>query len=317
MPHVETEFLVPAADARRTLAAVLRRHLPGRSWNQVRRLVYSGRVVLNGEVWRDPARRLQRGDKVCVLLEPQPPAVGAESVPIVYCDEHLAVVEKPSGIRSQRHRSERRWRWSRRLLVPTMEELTALAIARREGSRRAEPVYTVHRLDKDASGLLVLARTPEAAQALVGQFARHQVHRLYRAIVHGKPSPGTITTYLVRDRGDGLRGSCGTPGVGKRAVTHIVGVEVLGEASLATCRLETGRTHQLRIHLSEAGHPVYGDTVYGPESGSMSTGVPRTRLALHAAELGFAHPLTGQWHLWTSPLPGELVALVDALRRRG
>lgn len=313
-PAVETQFRVLASESGRTLAAVLRRRMPTRSWNQVRRLAYGGRVLLNGEVWRDPARRLQRGDDVCVLCEPSRGPAVPEQLPILHCDEHLVVVDKPSGIRSERHRSERRWRWKRRLLVPTMEELTVQAIAHHEKTTRPQPVLTVHRLDKHASGLLVLARTRQAAQGLMAQFARHEVHRSYLAIVHGQPQPGTIATYLVRDRGDGLRGSGVTPGIGKRAITHIVAVEPLGQGSLVTCRLETGRTHQLRIHLSEAGHPVYGDTVYGPHSQRLPGGISVARLALHAAELGLVHPVTGRWHQWTSPLPEELRQLAAALQ---
>ncbi len=313
-PAVETQFRVVASESGRTLAAVLRRRMPRRSWNQVRRLTYGGRVLLNGEVWRDPARRLRRGDEVSVLCEPARGPAGPEQLPILHCDEHLVVVEKPNGVLSERHRSERRWRWRRRLLVPTMEELTALAIAQREGATHPQPVHTVHRLDRDASGLLVLGRTREAAQGLVLQFARHEVQRSYLAIVRGRPQPGTIATYLVRDRGDGLRGSGAAPGLGKRAVTHIVAVEPLGQGALVTCRLETGRTHQLRIHLSEAGHPVYGDTVYGPQPQRLPGGMSVARLALHAAELGLVHPITGRWHQWTSPLPEELRQLAAALR---
>jgi 23S rRNA pseudouridine1911/1915/1917 synthase len=173
----------------------------------------------------------------------------------------------------------------------------------------------VHRLDRDTSGLMVFALTPESARELTEQFRAHKNRRSYLAIVAGRPQPGRIESWLLLDRGDGLRGS-GPEGQGEHALTHIESVEPLGEASLVRCRLETGRTHQLRIHLAEAGHPLLGDRVYRGPLGQRplpdASGAPRQ--ALHAAELGFTHPATGQPMSFTSDWPEDLRKLIGLLR---
>jgi 23S rRNA pseudouridine1911/1915/1917 synthase len=179
----------------------------------------------------------------------------------------------------------------------------------------AGPPRAVHRIDRDTSGLVVFARTPEAETDLGKQFRAHTVGRRYLAITRGRPAEGRIESWLVRDRGDGRRGS-GSPGEGQRAVTHVRVLEELGPCCLVECRLETGRTHQVRIHLGEAGAPLAGEKVYdrpvnGPPAPDPS-GSPR--VALHAAYLGFAHPTTGQWVEWESPLPEDLRAVLRRLR---
>src|SRR5262249_4846530 len=172
------------------------------------------------------------------------------------------------------------------------------------------------RLDKETSGLVVFARTREAERKLGEQFRAHTIERRYLAVVRGIAKPGRIESYLERDRGDGRRGSTLESGPGKRAVTHVRVVEDLGEYSLVECRLETGRTHQVRIHLGERGTPLCGERVYDrPLHGKPvpdRSGAPR--LALHAASLGFKHPATGKGMLWESPLPKDLKTLVARLR---
>ncbi len=186
----------------------------------------------------------------------------------------------------------------------------------RKGQGEGEPLRSVHRIDKETSGLLVFARTPEAEQKLIAQFAAHTVRRRYLAIVWGTPSASTFHSRFVRDRGDGLRGSTQLPEIGQEAITHASIVEQLGDYSLIECRLETGRTHQIRIHLTEAGHPLCGDRVYRAAFGQ--TPLPdesaAPRMALHAAELGFVHPRTQEPLLFESPLPRDLQKVVERLR---
>jgi 23S rRNA pseudouridine1911/1915/1917 synthase len=209
-----------------------------------------------------------------------------------------------------------------------MADLLPGLLAQRPGRARGTPaggrpgalpsVRAVHRLDKDTSGLVVFARTAEAERHLGRQFRAHTIERRYLAVVRGRATPARIESFLVDDRGDGRRGSSLVVGQGKRAVTHVRVVEALGDFTLVECRLETGRTHQVRIHLAEAGTPLCGERVYDrPLHGApRPDGSGAARLALHAASLGLEHPATGQRMTWTSPLPPDLRALVKRLRGR-
>lgn len=313
------QFLVSTEQVGATLAALLRARLPGLSWSRVRRLVETRRVKINGELWLDPARRLKEGDTVEVLPRPAPRPYQQESIVIRYLDEHIVVVEKPAGMNTVRHPAERAWSERRRALSPTLEDLVPKRIAQREGRIRKGPLprlRVVQRLDKETSGLIVFARTVAAERGLGKQFHAHTVHRRYLAIVPGRVRSQTIRSWLVRDRGDGRRGSSKEPGIGKEAITHIEVVERLPGYTLVACRLETGRTHQIRIHLAELGHPVCGEKVYNRRPGEPplpdTSGAPR--LALHAAELGFVHPATGEAMRWETPLPPDLQEFLNRLR---
>jgi 23S rRNA pseudouridine1911/1915/1917 synthase len=184
------------------------------------------------------------------------------------------------------------------------------------------PVRAVHRLDRETSGLMVFARTVTAERGLMQQFKRHSTHRRYLGVARGRVEEQTIDTFLARDRGDGRRGSTSNPNTGKRAVTHVRPIEFFdlgGDQvySLVECRLETGRTHQIRIHLAERGHPLCGERVYQqPLFGKAmedKSGAPR--VALHAAELGFVHPISGEEMRFEMPLPRDLREFVERLRR--
>jgi 23S rRNA pseudouridine1911/1915/1917 synthase len=312
-------FPVDAAAAGMTLAAFLRHHLPDLSWSESRRLVQARRVRVGSEVCLDPARRLREGLEVELLANSAPRPRAHESVILRYVDPHLVVVEKPTGVSTVRHPVERAWSNRRKGLSPTLEDIVPAMIAEREGRRAKRPLprlRVVHRLDKETSGLVVFARRVAAEQGLGRQFRTHQVTRRYLAVVPGRVASQTISSRLVRDRGDGRRGSTPLPGVGKEAITHLEVVEQLKGYTLLSCRLETGRTHQIRIHLAELGHPICGEKVYnrqagGPERADTS-GAPR--LALHAAELGFVHPLTGKAFHWTMPLPADLEEFLTNLR---
>jgi 23S rRNA pseudouridine1911/1915/1917 synthase len=206
---------------------------------------------------------------------------------------------------------------ARRFLPPTLADLLP-ALLPRSRSGRPQPVWAVHRLDKDTSGLVVFARTREGERELGRQFRAHTLERSYLAIVRGRAREGCIESFLVTDRGDGRRGSTTLPGQGKRAVTHVQIVERLGEFTLIECRLETGRTHQVRIHLGEAGFPLCGERVYDrPLHGRpLPDNSSAPRLALHAASLGLQHPTTRKRMVWRSRLPEDLKSLLRRLRKR-
>jgi 23S rRNA pseudouridine1911/1915/1917 synthase len=214
---------------------------------------------------------------------------------------------------------ERDWTETRKSLSPTLEDLTIKAIHEtgklRKGSKSR--LRVVQRLDKETSGLLVFARTVEAERGLGKQFHQHSMERKYLALVPGLLMPQTIESYLVRDRGDGRRGSLENLQQGKIAITHVTIVERLNGFTLMGCKLETGRTHQIRIHLAEKGHPVCGDRVYrNTVDGKLlpdGSGFPR--VALHAAELGFIHPISGQKMHWTMDMPEDLQKLITRLRK--
>jgi 23S rRNA pseudouridine1911/1915/1917 synthase len=320
-------FRVLPRQVNQTIAAALREWLPGRPWSEVRRLLQSRRVILSGNLCTDAGCRLRLADVVKLLPHSLAPPAREEDVRIRYLDKHVVVVEKPAGMTTTRHADERQLSPRQRQLQPTLDELLPRLIAKAEGHGKGQKgakggvrrVRAVHRLDRETSGLLVFARTAQAQQHLAHQFRRHTVERRYVAVVRGAVHQQTIESRLVRDRGDGRRGSTELPGAGKVAVTHVRPVERLGEYSLIECRLETGRTHQIRIHLSEAGHPLCGEKVYAQPlfraGASDSSGAPR--LALAAVELGFVHPVSGEAMHFETALPADLGEFVERLRKPG
>ncbi len=315
----DASVTIDAVQAGLTLAALLRQLLPGKSWNEVRRLIEVRRVRLNNELCLDPARRVKEGDRFELLARPLPVPRQEETVRVRHLDEHLVVVEKPSGISTVRHPSERDWPAERKALSPTLEDIVPRLVRRLEGKLEKGPpprLRIVHRLDKETSGLLVLARTVLAESGLGKQFRRHSVVRRYLAVVPGFLKSQTIRSHLVRDRGDGRRGSTEREELGKEAVTHVEVVERLPGYTLLSCRLETGRTHQIRIHLAELGHPVCGEKVYNrtPMGERIEDASGAPRLALHATELGFQHPAGGQEMHWEMPLPDDLETFLRKLR---
>jgi 23S rRNA pseudouridine1911/1915/1917 synthase len=232
-----------------------------------------------------------------------------------HVDEHVIVAEKPAGVPTVRHPAERDWLEPRRRLVPTLDDLVLRQLGQRLPHKKHDSrprLRIVQRLDKETSGLVVFARSVEAERGLGRQFKAHTVTRRYLAVVRGFVTAQTLRSTLVRDRGDGKRGS-GPPAAGKDAVTHIDVTERMPGYTLVSCRLETGRTHQIRIHLAELGHPVCGDAVYRGKYGQPPiadiSGAPR--LALHATELGFVHPISGEAMHWEMPLPPDLRAFVE------
>lgn len=322
--HDPISFVVSDELAGKTLLAVMRVAIPGESWSKLRQRLERSLVTVNDVLCLIEARRVEQGDVVQIHDKPIE-APKPNDVEIVYIDPHLVVVAKPSGMMTNRRPEERNWSSQKKALHPTLDEAVGELIVRRAaagpangrtGKIRVPTLRLVHRLDRDTSGLLVLARSEEAELGLIEQFRRHTAHRIYWAIVHGHVIAGTIESNLVRDRGDGRRGSVNNPKMGQHAVTHVRPLEDLGKYSLVECQLETGRTNQIRIHLSEQGHLVCGDVKYRqPYAAPMITdrsGAPR--LALHAAELGFVHPITGQDLRFRMPFPDDLSRFLDRLQ---
>jgi 23S rRNA pseudouridine1911/1915/1917 synthase len=328
---------VTPADRGTTLAAFLRTRVESASWSQIQKLVRGRHVLVHGNVCTDAARRLKDGEVVKVLAAAAAAAPQAGDVRIVHLDDDVVVVDKPPGINTTRHHEEASWPARRRQIQPTLEELVPDAIGRhlavraarargpRHGGgpdrdpkrRRVPPVRAVHRIDRETSGLVVFARNVPASRILAEQFRLHTTRRRYLALVVGRAGAGTIQSHLVRDRGDGRRGSTDEgEDAGKLAITHVAPVEHLGDAyTLVECRLETGRTHQIRIHLSESGHPVCGERVYVPSRRRVPRDESRApRVMLHAAELGFVHPVTGKELLFESPLPADMRRVIAGLR---
>lgn len=328
LPRSSQNFHATHADAQQTLAAFLRGRLPDKSWSEVRRLIRARQVLVDGNLCLDASRRLRGREVVKLLANPTAPPARSDDVRVHFLDAQIVVVEKPARLTSVRHAEERHWSPRRKQVQPTLQDLLPQIIAKKlsqgQSRRRAAPagklppVRPVHRLDRDTSGLMVFARTRQAEQGLVEQFRRHTTGRRYLAMAQGDVAEQTIESRLVRDRGDGRRGSTTLPDTGKRAVTHVKPLERLGEYTLIECRLETGRTHQIRIHLAEAGHPLCGETVYHQPLFAAplpdASGAPR--LALHAAELALDHPTSGERLRFTAPLPADLSQWLAGLRRR-
>jgi 23S rRNA pseudouridine1911/1915/1917 synthase len=334
-------------DVGRTLSNVLKDRLSGRSWGDVRSAILKRKVQINGNLCLDAARKLTMKDVIKVWRESLPKPVEPTAIKIVHVDDFLVVVEKPPGITSTRHFEERLLSKARRQLQPTLEELLPEAlvlhfqsfIKKPATSNRREPmqrknhetirqyehrikryaVIAVHRLDRDTSGLMIFARTPTIAESLGRMFRKHEVVRKYHAVVKGHPEAQTFDNILVRDRGDGVRGSKRSEEEDRteqRAITHIKPIESIGDYSLVECQLETGRTHQIRIHLAEAGFPLCGDPIYcklpGGERIADTSGAPRQ--ALHSATLEFRHPVGGEVLKFRMPWPSDLYKWLQSLR---
>jgi 23S rRNA pseudouridine1911/1915/1917 synthase len=297
-------FVVALDEARTPLDRWLRQKLDGASWNQVRRLIETGKIKLDGERCLDPTALLRAGATIEIVWNA--PRLDERRLPssaLVYVDGQVVVVEKPAGISTVPFEPHERG---------TLDDLVERLLSAREGSRRG-PLGIVHRLDKETSGLLLFARTLNAKRELKNQFRFHTVKRRYFAIVQGAMEARTLTSRLVQDRGDGLRGSTENPTLGRVATTHVRVVERLRNATFVECRLETGRTHQIRIHLAEAGHPLVGERVYS--RGYSGPVISAERVLLHAFELGFEHPTSRKPMLFTSELPSDMRRMLRELAR--
>ncbi len=289
-----------------TLAAVVRKRLGDVPWSRARSLCTRGKVSVDGAAMLDGAVRVTRGPEV-VVDEHAPAPKPASAATIVWEDAHVVVIDKPAGVSSVPY--------EKREQGTAMDSIRA---AWRHAGRRATttPLHVVHRIDKETSGLLAFAKTKLAERELAALVRAHAVERTYLCVAHGRGRARRIESMLVTDRGDGLRGSTRRPGQGKRAVTHVRAVEELPLATLCEVQLETGKTHQIRIHLAEDGHPLVGEKVYirdflkrGGEP------LPSSRLLLHAATLGFEHPVTKKRVQLASALPDDFTRELSRLRK--
>lgn len=318
-------FVVPVELSGKTLAAAIKQ-LHAVSWAIAKHLLQQRQVAVNGVVCIEEARRLAAGDQVEISDRPINRPVQQEDVTIYHLDDDVIVLEKPAGVISLRHAREIDWPYEKRRQQPTLDEIALTKIGsllrppqdfnKWPPKRRRQNVRAVHRIDRETSGLVVFARNVEAERNLIAQFAAHTVERVYLTVCWGQVTSGTVKSQFIRDRGDGIRGSTPNEHEGKVAVTHFRYLERLGQHSLVECRLETGRTHQIRIHLAEAGHPLCGDPVYRAGFGQAPiadiTAAPR--LALHAHRLEFTHPRLGDRLRFESPWPKDLQQLVNQVR---
>lgn len=269
--------------------------------------VRNGRVELAGVLCDEPGREVEPDADLAFFPNRPKARKVAGRLRVLHEDRYVLIVDKPAGL----------------LTLPTPERERDTLLDRvgrylvlRYGGRPYAGV--VHRLDKDTSGALAFARSPEAVRAFQELFRAHDIERQYLAVVEGvmPREAGTIDLALVTDRGDLRRGVARRPGEGRRAVTHYRVIERFGTvATLVACWLETGRTHQIRIHLAEQGHPVVGDAVYRPKEQPRCKATFH-RQALHAQTLGFVHPLTKETIRVEAPLPTDMEALVLDLRNR-
>jgi 23S rRNA pseudouridine1911/1915/1917 synthase len=324
-----------ALDGQTLATAVKRLAGVGVSWNEANRLVAKRHVTVNGNLCMDGARRLKEGEVIHVFAHARTPLPTEKDVGVIFQDDDLIVIDKPAGVTTLRHAEERGWDKRRKQKQRTLDELVRTMVggggggAAAKGRRAARPVRVrpVHRLDRDTSGLMIFALSARAEQALVAMFKGHSIERVYRAVVIGEAGERTIESWLLRDRGDGLRGSSprgkDDPD-GSHAVTHVksLGQITAGDSSIYTlveCRLETGRTHQIRIHLAESGHMICGEKVYlraapGKPATADKSGAPRQ--ALHSADLEFVHPISGKRLKFASPWPKDLSAWMAKLERK-
>ncbi len=272
------------------------------AWSVAKRHVASGKVFVDGAVVTSVDHRLAPGQQVEVrMAAPRPRDPEREGV-LVYDDPHVVVIDKPAGVNSVPYEERE---------AGTAMDLVRGAWRRMGKPATSVPLHVIHRIDRATSGLLAFAKTKRAEVGLGAQLRAHTMERMYLCVAHGTVNPGRIESNLVADRGDHLRGSTSDPSRGKRAVTHVSVRQALRGATLCEVRLETGKTHQIRIHLSESGHPLVGETVYIRDY--RGTPLPSARLLLHAATLGFQHPITGEHVSLSTPLPADFTTVVDRL----
>lgn len=318
--HAQTlTVLAEPDDGGERLDRLIARRVPVLSRSRVKALIESGHVSVSaGGTVTDPSRRVKPGQSFAIIVpDAQPAQPRAQALPltVVYEDEDLIVIDKPAGMVVHPAPGNPDLTLVNALLAHCGDSLSGIGGVKRPG--------IVHRLDKDTSGLMVAAKNDQAHAGLSQQFAARTIERLYRAVVWGVPSPreGRIEGAIGRDPRNRKRMAVLKNG-GKPAATQYRVVKVLagGAASLVECRLATGRTHQIRVHLAGQGHSVLGDPVYagrrarragddGPRAAAQALG----RQALHAATLGFSHPRTGKMCRFESELPQDVKDLINYL----
>lgn len=313
------EVALSTDDAGERLDKVLATRFETLSRARLQALMADGRLSLDGVVLTDGSQKARAG--LYQLLIPAPVAAepSPEDIPlsVLYEDAHLIVVDKPAGMAAHPAPGNYTGTLVHALLHHCRGSLSGVGGVDRPG--------IVHRLDKDTSGVMVAAKTDAAHQGLSALFATHDIDRLYIALTRGAPHPasGTIQTQLGRSPGDRKKMAILKSG-GREAITHYRVEEAFGPAgkpvaARVACRLETGRTHQIRVHLTSRTTPCLGDPVYGagqPAAGvrAVMEAIGFSRQALHAAVLGFVHPITGETLRFETPLPADMAALEAGLK---
>ncbi len=295
----------PAAAPPAALDRALRELFPDLSWARARWLIETGKVSVAERLVTDPRAPVAGGASLRIRASAPRPATRERLPPslLVHVDADVVVVHKPAGVSTVPFEEGERG---------TLDQLVRALLNRDRRRHTTSEIGVVHRLDRDTTGLLVFARNLAAKRHLQQQFRVHDVERRYLAIAHGRVASRTLRSRLVADRGDGLRGTTDHPRLGRLAVTHVHAIEILAAATLIECRLETGRTHQIRIHLAEAGHPLVGERVYARGKPLPDWGAPR--IQLHAASLGFVHPRTGERLRFATELPDDMAEFLARLR---
>ena len=286
--------------------------LPDLSRERLKSLIVEGEVTAGGRTL-NPSMKVAAGQLFAVNIPaPAEAEAIAQDIPlnIVHEDADLIVVHKPAGLVVHPAAGNLDGTLVNALLHHCRGELSGIGGVARPG--------IVHRIDKDTSGLLVVAKSDRAHEGLAQQFKAHSIDRLYAAIVYGLPQPsaGTVDTWIGRSDADRKKMAVHREGRGKHAVTHYRTIERLAGAALVECKLETGRTHQVRVHMAHLGHPLIGDPVYSRDRKGFKTILETLRFkrqALHAKRLGFIHPLTGQKLSFDSALPTDMQELLSEL----
>ena len=287
----------------------------GLSRERVKALIGEGAVTVGGTIAANASAKVAEGTPFIIALPPAAPLKAeAQDIPleIVFEDEHLIVVDKPAGMVVHPAAGNPDGTLVNALLHHCAGRLSSINGVARPG--------IVHRIDKDTSGLLAVAKTDAAHEGLAAQFAEHSIDRRYLAVCAGQPNPaeGTIATRLGRSDADRKKMAV-LPDAskrGKHAVTHYRTLRRLDHATLIECRLETGRTHQVRVHCASIGHALLGDPAYGRDPKAIRPLLQRLdfrRQALHAAELGFTHPVTGERLDFRADPPRDMRELIDEL----
>ena len=289
----------------------------GLSRERVKALMNLGAIEVDGAPAANPSAKASDGATFSITLPPMAdPEAQPQDIPlnVVFEDENLLVVNKPAGMVVHPAAGNPDGTLVNALLHHCRGQLSGINGVARPG--------IVHRIDKDTSGLLVVAKTDAAHEGLAAQFADHSIHRRYLAVCHGHPNPreGTIDARLGRSDRDRKKMAVldKDSSRGKHAVTHYKTLQTLDGCALIECRLETGRTHQVRVHCQSIGHPLVGDPVYGRDSKALRPVLKRigfARQALHAAELGFIHPVTNAEVKFTADLPADMQELIDETAR--
>jgi 23S rRNA pseudouridine1911/1915/1917 synthase len=320
-------LIITADEDGERLDRVLASHMTDLSRSRLKTLVLAGQVTIDGAPVLNPGRKVRADDAIAIAVPaPEPATPRAEPIPlsIVYEDDAIIVIDKPKGLVV--HPAAGNWTGTlvNALIAHCGDSLSGIGGVRRPG--------IVHRLDKDTTGLLVVAKTDRAHRKLAAQFADHgrtgALERAYLAFVWGVPARPKGTIDKPIDRHPHARDKMAVRPGGRTAITHwevlerYAGADQKGVASLVECRLETGRTHQIRVHLAAIGHPLLGDSVYGPGFKTKASQLPERardalaaldRQALHAHILVLEHPVTGELLHFRSELPADLAALRCAM----